>query len=293
MSMQIHPLSDSSGILESLNLNGIAVINDIIPHSEMRFLANRVSDIFSSPLGTHRNGYIRSGNNKFISYSMLLPHSLAIYANEELLKIADSYCGSFSHLSNHRIYQNLCQTRFLTKPMKWHKDNKLDYINQQGNHITTMVQHDKGLILILYLSDTTKGGTQFKLDTHSYRNDIECFEEKSISQFQTYTANNLPIGTGILYDYRMIHRAQPTYSRNHQRISLFAQYSPCHMPNGEPIHIGSSVVKSLSDRQRRLLNIDSENGLPTAPNWPLDASHEGYLPRAKWKRMLGKLLIRI
>lgn len=261
------PISDRTEVLNCLNIHGLCLVNSLIANEKLLSLRNYSRARLGSNLPV-RNGFIQSGNSNFLSHTLLAPHSVEIYANEDLIHIADAYCESHAHVSNHRIYENLATLRFIGRPMHWHKDNKIDFLDNNQIHCTKVIESDKGLILIMYLDDVETGGTQFALNSHYYMNNIESFSSKDVSSFEIFTANNLHRGIGILYDYRIIHRAQPVHDIRHRRLSLFSQMSPRNMPKGEPIAINTDVLFALNNRQKSFLNFS--DGFSSSPNWPLE-----------------------
>jgi len=239
---------------------------------ETRFdLPANLDAIIEPPLGVPtvngRKGYVQSGNTRFLSLALTWGRAIIeIYTNPALIALADCYAGTKVHLSNYRIYRTFPSN---TITMQWHVDNKIDtYDAKSGRFITQMVHQDKGLILILYLSDVADGGLQLVAGSHqwsttesreSWDDRADAFGDKVV------TFNDRPKGTAILYDYRAIHRAKP-YTGGVIRTSLFAQYSPSWMPTGEPILLNARDIADLSDTQKRVLNFGRA---PSTENWPI------------------------
>ena len=266
MVSDVLPVSAHTDVLGQLQHSGFCLVNNILSSDQLQALHDGVNQVFSSGGTRYRNSFVRQGQHRFLSFTHLAPHALKIYSNQHLIDLADSYCGSPSHLSNHRIYQNL-PVRSKRHSMAWHKDNKLDFIAEDGRFVTRMCEEDMGLILIMYLSDVSDGGLQLIPGTHLYMNSQEVFPDVPPG-FRVFTANNLKAGTGILYDYRIIHRAQPVAARSHTRISLFAQMSPDHMPSGEPIVVNSYEFEQLNSRQKSFLGAGRA---PSSVHWPQDS----------------------
>ena len=265
------PIDATSDILAALNERGICLVDNIIPQDALITLRDYLQIRFRSASGAiYRNSFIKSGSHKFLSYTMLAPHAISIYANKHLISLANAYCGE-CHLSNHRIFQNLEILPVFGKPMHWHKDNKIDFVDGDGIHKTQMIEDDKGLIMIMYITDIHKGGTQFLSGSHLYHNGQESFNFSETSGFECITLNGIKAGTAVLYDYRTIHRAQPFHRRKHRRIALFSQMSPSFMPKGEPIAALVDELYRLEESQRSFLGFNSQ--FPTAPNWPLDGKN--------------------
>jgi len=260
---KIIPISCESEVLASLNNYGFCLVNDLASECIISHVLEQSSIIFSAPQGSLRNSFVRNGSHRYISFTLLVEGTIPILTNSHLLEIARNYCGSKVHLSNHRIYQNL-PTTTKDSPMNWHKDNKLDYFDANSEIQSKMVPDDKGLIIILFLNDVKAGGTQLALNTHEYMNSQEVF--LNLPQgVEIFTANNLKAGTALLYDYRIIHRAQPVSDPLYNRISLFGQLSSEAMPKGEPIVMNSHSLKCLTEIQQYFLNTSYS---PSCDNWP-------------------------
>lgn len=267
-SPSLYSIESTTDIVSEINQNGMCLVRDLIPQEQLKDLRSYLKKRFRlSNAARFRNGFIRSGNHKFLSYTMLAPHALSIYANKHLIRAATAYCGD-CHVSNHRIFQNLEILPLLGRPMHWHKDNKIDFIDEHGAHQTRMIEDDKGLIMIMYLSDVKVGGTQFIPSSHLYRNESESFRPGEVLESDCITLNHVKAGTAVLYDYRLIHRAQPFYRRKHRRLALFSQMSPRFMPKGEPVAVSVDDLFRLDEMQRSFLGFNSQH--PTAPNWPID-----------------------
>lgn len=251
--------------LDTLNNEGIVVV-DFGNKEKINETYNSAKAIFENQ-NNLRNPVISSGLADYIGHTFMVDGAIDLYLNENILEIAERYTGAKMHLSNHRIFRNKSSLR---GAQAWHKDNKMDFLDEFGAHRTVVIENDRGLIMMFYLSDVEEGGTEFILGSHKKENDREVFpEERVLGLGERFVANGFEAGTVILYDYRMIHRASPVKNLSHERISLFAQISPENMPAGEPILLPSSKVGALSSRQANLLNFNTP---PTAPNWPLESS---------------------
>lgn len=270
------PLENTSEVVGRLFHDGYAVVNNVLPPYELSRLSREVAAHFSTKKSSRRNGIIAHGRHRYIAHTMLVPGALNVYTSETLLAVADEYCEDSSHLSNHRIYRNLSS---YTSKMVWHKDNKRDDLDSSGRLRSQMDDADKGLILILYLNPVKSGGLQFIPGTHKSLNGVETFSEKTVDTTQVLTLNNVEGGVGILYDYRIIHRAEPVRRPHHRRDALFAQMSPSRMPPGEPIVARASDLASLSPEARRFLSMNSEFQTEHAPHFPIDNGDPGSIRR--------------
>lgn len=277
-------IRDIETIQTLLDTQGFCIISGLLPQHEMEELAASTRQHFNRRKFSRRNGVISHGRHRFIANTMFIKNALKLYTNPSLIEIADGYCGSKSHLSNHRIYRNLSS---FTSKMVWHKDNKSDSFDSKGNLKSQMESSDKGLILILYLSDVKDGGLQFVPGTQKSWNEKETFANSAIPTSDIINFNDVPCGTGILYDYRIIHRAQPVRRPGHKRDSLFAQMSPEWMPIGEPIALIASDVAELDESARRFLGMNRYESVVHSPHYPIDFGDKGSL-----KRMLITLFSR-
>src|SRR6185369_14062549 len=124
-----------------------------------------------------------------------------IYTDETFIELAEKYIGDEVHLSNYRIYRTFPSP---VRKMHWHVDNKVDVFDSKSRQfITTMDPEDKGLILILYLSDVEDGGFQFVDGRHrwSHLQNRESWNDME-SEFadRIVTFNDRKKGTAIIYD---------------------------------------------------------------------------------------------
>jgi ectoine hydroxylase-related dioxygenase (phytanoyl-CoA dioxygenase family) len=255
-------ISNTEEIVKTLKSDGIVKFKNLLTESELSELRRHAFSLLSSEGRDARNPIIADRHAKFISHTMLVENAILAYTNPNVLKIAKNFCGDVVHLSNHRIFQNVTTKG---KPQHWHKDNKMDFI-ENGQHVTKMVSDDMGLIMMYYLEDVVEGGTEFILGSQNSLNDNESFSDAEVRKLgKLYSANGSKAGEGILYDYRMIHRAGPAYTSGHSRLSIFAQMSPPKMPSGEPIAVRTSDIGNLTNDAAYFLNIGTPS---TAPNWP-------------------------
>jgi len=169
-------------------------------------------------------------------------------------------------LTNYRIYRSFPSS---WEKMDWHVDNKFEHYDKVTNTFTTeLALHDKGIIMIMYLSDVEDGGFQIVEGSHrwSIKENRETWNNRE-NDFadKIVTFNNRKKGTTILYDYRCIHRAQP-YKGGKIRTSLFGQFSPSFMPVGEPILLNARDLGELNGQQKRVLKFGK---IPSSENWPV------------------------
>ena len=242
--MEAIDIFETKKILDALKSEGIVKFRGLLSHSDLDKMRKHSFELLSYENGDSRNAIISSGSSNFISHTFLVNNAISAYTNQHLLQIARDFCEDDVHLSNHRIFQNVTTKK---SPQHWHKDNKMDFF-ENDKHITKMVSDDKGLIMMYYLEDVNEGGTEFILGSQSLLNEVESFDDLEVRKLgNLFSANGSKAGEGILYDYRMIHRAGPVYTNGHSRLSLFSQMSPSKMPTGEPIVVRTSDIGNLSE----------------------------------------------
>ena len=261
--MEAISITEEDRIIEILNSNGIVKFNNILSEVDVNLMKDDVLRLLSPATGDSRNCIIPSEGANFIGHTMFVKNAIKAYTNQHVISIGEKFCNSKIHLANHRIYQNI-ETK--KEPQHWHKDNKVDII-KDGKLITDMVSNDKGLIMIYYLEDVNEGGTEFILGSQEKLNNTESFSDLEVRKLgDFFSMNGSKAGEGVLYDYRMIHRAGPTYKSGHSRLSLFSQMSSNKMPAGEPIAVRTSDLGHLSEEAMAFLNYGVQ---PTSANWPL------------------------
>ena len=110
-------------------------------------------------------------------------------------KIAESYLGKNFRLKCHRAYELNKSYHF-----PWHTDNKYDKKKNE----------ESGIVLIVYLSDTKEGATEFILGSHKFSNN---FSKNNYSK--AYIKDNYSdllakangkAGSAVISDIRVIHR---------------------------------------------------------------------------------------
>tara|TARA_R110001592_G_scaffold295594_2_gene565685 strand:- start:32249 stop:33091 length:843 start_codon:yes stop_codon:yes gene_type:complete len=261
--------------LETLRADGFIEIEQGFTEAELA----AVNSIIERPLNqltiNGTRGYVQQSNIRYLFQTFTWGKPIIdLYTKKSVIDLAAAYSGEDVHISNHRIYRSYPSRR---KVMHWHVDNKIDTFDpDKRQFITHQAPIDKGLIMIAYLSDVHEGGTQMIKASHKWgKFDKESWSEAEINanDGEIVTFNNRKAGTVLLYDYRVIHRAQP-YKYRPLRTSLFAQYSPTAMPVGEPIYLSSQDINLLTDLQKRVLNFGAS---PSTENWPIGSKLQNAL----------------
>jgi len=273
----------------SLNEKGYIEFENLIPEDCIVRINELIEKPLNRPMINGRLGYIKKDNIRYLSSSLSWGREIIeAYTNQDIVQLMEHYVHEEVHLSNYRIYRSFPSSY---ERMKWHVDNKTDVYDEAKNRfINKVALHDKGIIMIVYLSNVEDGGLQIVSGSHqwSFKEDKENWDDR-VNQFreQIVTFNNRRRGTVILYDYRCIHRAQP-FRKGNPRTSLFGQYSPSFMPVGEPILLCTRDLDGLSDMQKRILNF---NQTPSGENWPIgsvgDLVHEIGLPQTATSLMIS------
>ena len=261
--MEAISITEEDRILEILNSEGLVKFKNILSEVEFNTMKDDVLRLLSPATQDARNCILPSESANFIGHTMFVKNAIKAYTNKNVLNIGEQFCNSKVHLANHRIYQNIATKK---EPQHWHKDNKVDFM-KDGKLITDMVSDDKGLIMIYYLEDVNEGGTEFIMGSQDKLNTKESFSDSEVRKLgSVISMNGSKAGEGVLYDYRMIHRAGPTYKSGHSRLSLFSQMSSNKMPAGEPIALRTSDLGHLSEQAEAFLNYGVQS---TSANWPL------------------------
>jgi len=266
--------------LDRLEHDGFVEISDCLDHG----ILERVNAVVERPLNqltiNGKRGFVETRNTRFLFETFFWGKDIIdIYTSPNLIQLADTFVNSEVHISNHRIYRTFpCKT----KKMAWHIDNKIDeYDNEQERFVTTVLPDEKGLIIIVYLSDVNDGGLQLVKGSHlwsSGNKEVWSNEELKSSTENIITFNERKKGTAIIYDYRCVHRAKP-YRTGPARTSLFGQFSSNNSPTGEPILLSTSDIPFLNDIQKRVLNF-GEN--PTTQNWPIGSKPQNIISFSKY-----------
>lgn len=265
---------DLSQALEEINENGFIEISNLFNVDLINSVNQKIERPLNSINANGRKGYVQSGNIRFLANTLSWGRNIIdLYTNPFLISLCNQYSGSDVHLSNYRIYRTL-PSKSKKHIMNWHLDNKTDvYDFEKDEFITKVVPMDKGIIMIMYLSDVEDGGLQLVKGSHKWQvNETQETWDHEEEQFKDkiITFNNRKRGTIIIYDYKCIHRAKP-YQTGGIRTSLFAQYSPNWMPVGEPILLNARDISDLTEEQKRVLNFGKD---PTTENWPIGKKTE-------------------
>jgi len=258
--------------LKEIGTVGFTVLENVFPDSLLEKVNQCIEDPMTHPMINGRKGYVKKGHIRYL-YAALswAKEIISIYTHPDIIRLADAYAGDVVHLSNYRIYRTFPSWY---ERMQWHVDNKIDIAGEEkGKYATHMTTEDKGLIMIMYLSDVHDGGLQIVKGSHqwAFKEEKENWDDRE-QKFKKdiVTFNDRKRGTIILYDYRCIHRSKP-YRGGSIRTSLFGQYTPSALPVGEPILLSTEDTGDLTDTQKRVLNFGKT---PTYENWPIGSPGE-------------------
>ena len=258
--------------MKSLETKGYLEIQNLIPEYTLDKINDQIEKPLNRPMINGKKGYIKKDNFRYLFATLSWGREIIdLYTHPEIIQLIEQYVGDDVHLSNYRIYRAFPSNY---EKMNWHVDNKTDSYDEASNRfVTKMVLDDKGVIMIVYLSDVEDGGFQIVEGSHlwSIEEERERWNHKEkYFRDRVVTFNKRKKGTVILYDYRSIHRAKP-YRNGKTRTSLFGQYSSSRMPVGEPILLCARDLSNLSDLQKRVLNFGQ---IPSGENWPIGSIWE-------------------
>ncbi len=120
-----------------------------------------------------------------------------------------------------------------------------------------------GLGFILYMSDVTDGAFEIVEGTHrdgaSYTGSRE--QDQALVRTRPIRAYPMPKGSYIIYNGRLIHRAQPLPADGAPRTSLHFQVNRDAAP-GEPIYVNIGWLGDMSEDARQLLGFGVPNIIP-------------------------------
>ncbi len=208
-------------------------------------------------------GHVQAGTQKYLQHTLMAHKGvLDLYLDPFLIDCAEAYSETTVHLQDYRIYQNLEGCK-----MHWHVDNKQPSRDGQAE----LLDH-KGLIIIMYLSNSPHGSFQFVRNSHkwAWKENVEDWEQRKDEFADDVVTFEESAGACILYDFRGIHRAKP-FETGEPRTAFFGQYAPTASPTGEPIYVDTGMLDGLTDKQAQVLRF----GRPaSAPTWPVSADHE-------------------
>jgi len=190
--MQIEKISEH---LKSIETRGFVELGDVVSDELIKRLDQSIEMPLSVPTINGRKGYVQSGNTRFLFLTLSWAREIIeVYTNPMIIELMDRYAESPVHLSNYRIYRTFPSK--ITK-MQWHVDNKIDTYNSEKNKFEIqMVKKDKGIIMIMYLSDVEDGGLQIVEGSHKW--------SFGTSLFGQYSPSWMPMGEPILLNTRDI-----------------------------------------------------------------------------------------
>ena len=190
-------------------------------------------------------------------------------------KIAESYLGKNFRLKCHRAYELNKSYHF-----PWHTDNKYD---KKKNT-------ESGIVLIVYLSDTKEGATEFILGSHKFSNN---FSKNNFSK--AYIKNNYSdllvkangkAGSAVISDIRVIHRGG--LSKKMNRRSSFWFQIDSNLSCAERLLINPEYLpKKISKDLASYLGFSRKSGLDVHP---VTTNNGSYLPAHLILRRLLKYL---
>ena len=189
--------------------------------------------------------------------------------------IAESYLGKNFRLKCHRAYELNKSYHF-----PWHTDNKYDKNKNE----------ESGIVLIVYLSDTEEGATEFILGSHKFSNN---FSKNNFSK--AYIKDNYSdllakangkAGSAVISDIRVIHRGGLSKKMNRRSSFWFQIHS--NMNHAERLLINPEYLpKNVSEDLASYLGFSRKFGLDVHP---VTTNKGSYLPANLILRRLFKYL---
>jgi hypothetical protein len=249
-------------VAEQIQHQGYCLIPNFLSRNRLDSFMPEVYRRFDRLSNNGTIGHVQAGTQKYLQHTLMAHKGiLDLYLDPFLIDCAEAYSETTVHLQDYRIYQNLKGCK-----MHWHVDNK----QPSGEGQAELLDH-KGLIIIMYLSDSPHGSFQLVRKSHkwAWKEQVEDWETREHEFEKDVVTFEESAGTCIMYDFRGIHRAKP-FDQGNPRTAFFAQYSPTASPAGEPLYVDTGMLDNLTDKQKQVLRF----GRPaSAKTWPVPADH--------------------
>ena len=208
------------------------------------------------------------GNQFFLTHMMAVSKSFYDFCtHHHIINICKKFFKDKFRIKTFRYYEN-----FGGQKMQWHTDNK-----SQSSKI-----ENKGLILIVYLSDVFDGEFQFIEGSHKWsnNNNVNDYEDSFINKNYSKKIINFKKKTGsvVIYNTYGIHRAKPSKDRNFVRKSLFIQIDE-NLDVATPIYINSEFLDNYNDQLKTYLGFGlkaKENIYPNSSMKTLPLNRENF-----------------
>ena len=249
--------------LKKIENEGFCCIPNFLSQKEMDIFMPEVNDRFNRLSNNGAIGHVRAGTQKYLQHTLMTHKGvLDLYLNPFLIEIAEKFSQQPVHLQDYRIYQNLKGCK-----MRWHVDNKQTTLEGESK----LLNH-RGLIIIIYLSNSPHGSFQFVRKSHKWSSEkkMEDWESEEKNFYRDIVTFEENAGACIIYDTKGIHRAKP-FMKGEPRTAFFAQYAPISSPTGEPIIIDTGMLKNLTDKQMQVLRFGR---IASAKTWPIPHDYE-------------------
>ena len=255
-------LPSTAEAAQEVRENGYCVIPKFLSQERLDSFMPEVNRRFDRLSHNGAIGHVLAGTQKFLQHTLMVQKEiLNLYVDPFIVGCAEEYSETTVHLQDYRIYQNLQGCK-----MHWHVDNK----RPAGDGMAELLKH-KGLIIVMYLSDSPHGSFQFVKGSHewAWEENVEDWESRKDTFQKDVVTFDEGAGSLIMFDFRGIHRAKP-FEHGAPRTACFAQYAPTSSPPGEPIYVDTGMLDDLTDKQMQVLRF----GRPaSAPTWPFPADH--------------------
>jgi len=267
---------DTKDALKEIESEGFCVIPNFLSQKQMDTFMPEVNDRFNRLSKNGTIGHVRAQTQKYLQHTLIVHKGvLDLYLDPFIIEVAEKYSQQLVHLQDYRIYQNLKGCK-----MHWHVDNKQTTLEGESK----LLNH-RGLIIIIYLSNSPHGSFQFVRKSHRWASErkIEDWESEEKKFYKDIVTLDEKAGTCIMYDFRGIHRAKP-FTKGKPRTAFFAQYAPISSPTGEPIYIDTSMLTDLTEKQIQVLRFGRK---ASAKTWPIPHDYE---KRTIFRKLIEKII---
>jgi len=197
--------------------------------------------------------FVHVTDAKFFSNALGSSKAFDLVTSKLARKIAESYLGKNFRLKCHRAYELNKSYHF-----PWPTDNKYDKKKNE----------ESGIVLIVYLSDTKEGATEFILGSHKFSNNFSKNNYSKAYIKDNYSdllaKENGKTGSAVISDIRVIHRADLSKKMN-GRSSFWFQIDS-NMNRAERLLIDPEYLpKNISTDLESYLGFSRKFGLDVHP----------------------------
>ena len=238
------------------------ILNDVKAKGKS-FNSNKITGVDFSP-----------GNQFFLTHMMAVSKSFYDFCtHQHILNFCKKFFKDKFRVKAFRYYEN-----YGGQKMQWHTDNKT-----QSSKID-----NKGLILIVYLSDVFDGEFQFIEGSHKWsnNNNLNDYNDSFINNNHSNKIISFKKKSGsiVIYDTYGIHRAKPSNDKNFVRKSLFIQIDE-NLDVATPIYINTEFLDNYNNQLKNYLGFGlkaKENIYPNTSMKTLPLNRENFKIFYSW-----------